>query len=853
MSSLTRRSAFRLSVLAAGILTALPGFAQNPPAAADTAPASAAQDTPARPADARPGNTDANTLDAIVVTGAARTQRRFDASYAVNSLTAEEVQRLAPKSFADLLGSVPGIHVESTGGEVQNITRLRGIPTDRGYIVFQQDGLPLFHEIDGHFFNSGEGMHRFDVMNQRVEIVRGGPAPIYASGGAAIVNNVLVEGGDETRGKAQLTLGDTGLYRGEAYQSGALSEDTYYAVGGFLRHHDGYRDNGFPNDQGGQLRANIKHYMEDSWMKFSATYVDDHNVFYLPIPVADPRNPSVSLNPYLDYFEGTMNSPSLRNVSLKYLDAAGVMHGLRRDLADGRHMRFGNVGFQYENTAGDWTISFKSGYTKGKLSFDALYSTTNPADGNTFANSYLERARAAFGPDVARMGYALAGSRGTAAYDPYGASGLVISAQYRAIESEFYSAQADLSAARRFETGLGAHEVNFGIYTAFYGTTAFTAYQDMLLEVSGKPRTLDLVAYSAAGAPLGYVTDNGVLRYTTTLNAGEVDARMLAVYANDTWEITEKLKLDGGIRHEKYSYDGYAEDTAAANLGDATTLADDTTRRFNGATQTHNLSPSVTNWTVGLNYDFRPGLGAYARASHVEIPPQSSVARSINPTIVKTATDQYELGLKASFGASYLYLTAFYTKFDPLNASFVAYNPTTGRNDQSVPFIGTAVSKGVEIDGLFRATDWFAVAGAVTFSDPQYKDLQNNSGADPSAVNGNQIVREPKFYGHIRPTVNFDAGDGQIEAYLRYDVVGKAYVDLFNRTMLPSYQTLGFGVSWKRGPWGVQLVGDNLTNEEGLTEGNTRTDALSGQGSSEAIYGRPLFGRNFRLVLSRSW
>ena len=540
-------------------------------------------------------------LDAVVVTGSARTQRRFDASYAVNSLTAEEIQKLAPKSYADLLGNVPGIHVESTGGEVQNITRLRGIPTDRGYIIFQQDGLPLFHEIDGHFFNSGEGMHRFDVMNQRVEVVRGGPAPIYASGGAAIVNNILAEGGDETKGKAQLTLGDTGLYRGEAFQSGALSEDTYYAVGGFLRQHDGYRDNGFPNDQGGQLRANLKHYMEDGWMKVSGTFVDDHNVFYLPIPIADPRDPSVSLDPYLDYFTGTMNSPALRNVTFKYLDSAGVTQGLHRDLADGRHMRFGNVGFQYENNAGDWVVSLKSGYTKGKVKFDALYSTTNPVDGNTFANSYLGRAQSAFGAGVASMGYALAGTNGATAYDPYSASGLVISAQYRAIESEFYSAQADLSATRRFETDLGAHDLNLGVYSAFYGTTAFTAYQDMLLEVAGKPRTLDLVAYSAQGSPLGYVTDNGVLRYTTTLNAGEVDAKMFAVYVNDTWEITEDLKLDAGIRHERYRYDGYAQQTAGADLGDAESLADDTTRRFSGATQTLDLDPSVTNWTVGLN------------------------------------------------------------------------------------------------------------------------------------------------------------------------------------------------------------------------------------------------------------
>lgn len=792
-------------------------------------------------------------LDTIVVTGAARAQRRFDASYAVNSLTAEDVQKLAPKSYADLLANVPGIHVESTGGEVQNITRLRGIPTDRGYIVFQQDGLPLFHEIDGHFFNSGEGMHRFDIMNQRVEIVRGGPAPIYASGGAAIVNNILAEGGEQSRGGTQLTIGDTGLYRAEAFQSGALSQNTYYAVGGFVRHHDGYRDNGFANDKGGQLRANLKRDLDDGWVKVSATLVDDHNVFYLPIPVADPRNPSVSLDPYLDYFTGTMNSPSLRNVTLKYLDAAGTMQSLHRDLADGRHMRFQNIGLQYQNDATDWSVSFKSGYTEGKLSFDALYSTTNPVDGNVFASSYLDRARTAFGAGVASMGYALAATNGATAYDPYSASGLVISGQYRAIESEFYSAQADLSATRRFEIGSGAHDVNLGLYTSFYGTTAFTAYQDMLLEVAGKPRTLDLVAYSAARTPLGYVTDDGVLRYTTTLNAGEVDAKMLAIYANDTWEVAENLKLDAGVRHEKYDYDGYAEQTQGADLGDAATLADNTTQRFSGGTQTRNLEPSITNWTVGVNYDFMTNFGTYGRASHVEIAPQSGVARSINPTIIETKLDQYELGVKGSFGRSYLYLTGFYTKFDPLNASFVAFNPTTGRNDQSVPFIGTAVSKGLELDGLFGPVDWFWLAGSVTLSDPQYDDLQNSAGADPSAVNGNQIVREPKLYGNIRPTFSFAAGDSQIETYLRYDFVGKSYVDLFNQTALPSYQTLGFGVSWKRGSWSAQLVGDNLTDEKGLTEGNTRTDALAGQGSSEAIYGRPLFGRNFRLMLNRNW
>ena len=213
---------------------------------------------PATAADvANEGSGETAAESEIIVTGSSRAERRFDVSYAVNALSKDEILRIAPKNYAELLGTMPGIHVEATGGEVQNVTRVRGIPTDRGYLIFQQDGLPLYHEIDGVFFNSGEGMNRFDLMTERVEVVRGGPAPIYASSAAAIANNITVTGGEESRGTAQVTLGDTGLYRLDLMQSGKLADRTYYAIGGFLRQHDGYRDNGFANDKGGQIRANI--------------------------------------------------------------------------------------------------------------------------------------------------------------------------------------------------------------------------------------------------------------------------------------------------------------------------------------------------------------------------------------------------------------------------------------------------------------------------------------------------------------------------------------------------------------------------------------------------------------------
>ncbi|KKW91584.1 TonB-dependent receptor [Sphingobium chungbukense] len=807
-----------------------PGFAQ------DMAPAEKVADAGSGPSD-------------IIVTGSTRAQRRFDVSYAINTISPEDVEKIAPVNFADLIGQLPGFQTEITGGEVQNIYRIRGLPNDGGFVSFQQDGLPLFHENDGVFFR-GDAILKQDLMTDHVEVVRGGPAPVYASYSGAIINAITVTGSDTPRGKAQLTLGDTGLYRLDAYQAGPLGKGTYYAIGGFIRQHDGYRDNGFPNDKGGQIRANIKHDFDNGSIKFNLNYVNDHNVFYLPIPTSDPRNPSVSLDQYIDYFDGTMNSPALRNVNLLYRDGTGRIQSRTSDLSDGRHMQMVNFGVQYDGEFGGWLVSGKAGYTQGKLDFTAFYSTTNPADGNGFAAGYLARATAAFGV-VSRFGYTLAGTN--TVYDPYAASGLVMQGQYRDIHSKFYSGQANLSVARKFETGIGSHDLKLGVYASLYGEDSRTLYQNYLIEVAGKPRTLDLVAYNAAGTEIGRVTDNGVLNYAATLNQGDSDAKMFALYANDTWEIVPGLRIDAGIRHERYSYKGWAALTEAANLGDTSTLADDSTRAFTGVIINQKRKPNVTNWTVGANYDFSSHVGVYGRASHLETPPNVQTVMSINPTIITTKADQFEAGLKLAFGRSYLYVTGFYTNFDPLNASFLAYDPTTGRNDVNVPFIGEAQVKGVEFDGKLALTDWFSLNGALTISDPKYKNFQSSTGADPEKAEGNQIVRQPKVYGNIRPSFDFRTNDTDISIYGRYTYMGKRFVDLYNNTALPAYGTVGAGITARRGSWQMQIVGDNLFNAHGLTEGNTRTDSLSGQGSSEAIYGRPIFGRNVRFVISKSW
>ncbi len=789
----------------------------------------------------------------IIVTGSARQQRRFDVSYAVNSLSQTDIQKLAPKSTTDLIGTLPGIHVEATGGEVQNITRVRGIPTDRGFLYYQQDGLPLFQELDGWFFNQGDGMNRLDLMTDRIEVVRGGPAPIYASTAAAIANVITVTGTQTTRGKVQATVGDTGYLRLDAYQAGPVNQDTYYAIGGFLRYHDGYRDSGFPSDRGGQIRANIKHDLANGFIKLSGQYTDDHNVFYLSIPTNDPRSPSVSLNPYIDYFNGTLNTPALRDVSIKYRDGSGIVQTQRGDLANGRHIQFGNVAFDYEGDHGDWHVSAKGGLTMGKVHFDAFYSTSNPVDGTSFANNYLAAATTAFGPGITRMGYSIAGTGGQTPYDPASDSGLVMQAQYRSIQTDFYSTQGDLSVTHKFDTSIGSHDIRVGTYGSFWGQKMFTAYQNYLIQVKSKPQLLDLAAYGANGAMMGYVTDKGSLNDAASLNSGSVEGQVIALYGTDTWDITDRLRFDAGIRHEWYSYNGYARLTGSYNLGDATTLADNSTRGFTGSTGALKLKQQASNWTVGANYDLSRHIGMYLRASQLEVPPGTTLAFSYpTPAVIPTKAKLYEAGVKLAAGSSYLYVTGFYTKFDPLNASFAGFNPATGRADVTTNFIGTAETKGMEADGRLKLTGPFSVAGSVTVQNPRYLNFSSNTGLDGSRANGKQIIREPKLFLNVRPTADFPIGDANVSIYGRYDYVGRRYTDFFNSTALPAYGSFGLGGIVTSGAWQFQVVGDNITNAHGFTEGNTAGDRF-GQGVPTAIFGRPLFGRNVRLIVSRKW
>ncbi|MBW8900101.1 MAG: Plug domain-containing protein, partial [Massilia sp.] len=211
----------RSAALAIALAPAL-AFAQQQGGTATEPPAAtAAQATQAAPKADEPNNV-------VIVTGVTRTTTKKNATFSINTLSADDIQRLAPMSTADLLGNLPGIYAEgSTAGEASNNITVRGLPVVGGFRFAPQliDGLPAYEEPEAPFLNN-DVFVRDDLMTDSVEAVKGGPGGIlYSNGLGATINHITRTGGDHLEGGYKLEYADYGFIRQDAFVSGPLNRN----------------------------------------------------------------------------------------------------------------------------------------------------------------------------------------------------------------------------------------------------------------------------------------------------------------------------------------------------------------------------------------------------------------------------------------------------------------------------------------------------------------------------------------------------------------------------------------------------------------------------------------------------
>lgn len=382
MSSRLGRSLGLLAVTVSSLAIGLPTLAW-----ADDAAAPAAKDDKAPKPD-------------IVVTGTVIKMRKVDTTYTIDTISQEEIRRLAPISTADLLNNIPGFFAEgSTAGERSNNVTVRGLPSS-GFRYAQQlvDGMPVFADSDVPFSNS-DVFFSNDLMTTRVEAIKGGPGGIlYSNGLGGVVNYVTKTGGDHFEGGYKLEVANYGYVRNDLYVSGPINDRLHFAIGGFYRTSDGLRNTGYTADKGGQIRGNITYDSADEQTHFGfyATVLNDRTAIYnnLPFEVPAVGNAGTNANPVyinpntvqpigIPFSNGTLLSPTNRYVT--QISPTGQQ--TTADLANGEHPDFVTLAVKFSKVLDSgWRFDVDANYVDGTNGFNALFAGNDGGNPQQFLN-----------------------------------------------------------------------------------------------------------------------------------------------------------------------------------------------------------------------------------------------------------------------------------------------------------------------------------------------------------------------------------------------------------------------------------------------------------------------------------
>ncbi|WP_332908737.1 TonB-dependent receptor [Sphingomonas mollis] len=793
----------------------------------------------------------------MVVTGTSTRQRKFDAPYSVSTIDAEQIADAAPHSVADLLAATPGITVEASGGEGggENVV-IRGLPWSGWRLIdFNQDGMPLFESNTERFMNIDQ-FYRVDLDTQRVEVVRGGTAPIFSNNAPGGVVNFITNHGTETyQGALRLESGTGNRARTDLTVSGPLSDRLLVSVSGFYRRDDGLRDPGYDNaDRGGQFKVGATYKLDRGRVWGDVKYLNDRSIFYTALPLADPAT-GASLEGLIDPRNGTLSSPAFRRVTLRTVDADGRPTTMRRHLADGIHpdVWTATLGGDHELGAG-FAVAATYRHMEGTTGFDTILNGA-PVTAASFLAGRLAGARSAFGTGVSSLRYVVAGSN--TGYDPATTGNLVMANTWASIRTRTRYDAGDLRLTKTMDTPIGRQALTGGIYYSDYRYAQQQSLNSLLVNVRNQPIALDVQALNAAGQVIGNVTENGFVNYGAGSQNGSLDGRSFAFCLADSWQVTPAWSIDAGFRRVSRKQDGVQGILGTVNADPNGPVA---ARAVSGVVRTVDRSEDLkgTSWTVGSGYIFSRQANVFGRYTRSFSYPRfdtilggATLPGSTLPLPV-AKVQQAEAGIKFATPGIRLTTTGFWSKFDRLNGGTqVAAADGTITNAN---IIFDTRTYGVEVEAVISPFAGFDVSAVGMWQDPKIVRVDTLTGANAQSSQGGEITRVPRVQLTVQPSYAVEIGDAKARIYGTFFTIGRRFQDASNLSRLPAYSSVDLGASVEVD--GLELRGtvNNVFDVVGLTEGNARAAVIgSGTGVLDATVGRSIFGRNFTVALTKRW
>jgi outer membrane receptor protein involved in Fe transport len=327
------------------------------------------------------------------------------------------------------------------------------------------------------------------------------------------------------------------------------------------------------------------------------------------------------------------------------------------------------------------------------------------------------------------------------------------------------------------------------------------------------------------------VTRHGIDSPTFYAVNASYNGRNLAATIADNWQITPKLRVDGGIRFEHQNVDATLENGSHGDLdSNPLTMYDANAAYLNGTYSTVHNSSGATSWTLGADYAFQKNLHAFVRVNDGYLLPQFDDFRGGVSTTQRIK--QFEVGVKTVTDLYSVYMTGFYNKFTGQPQQQIL-------NGKLVNYLLSSQAYGAEFEAQVRPFQGFQVDLTGDYNHARYRN-------DPG-YSGNVVLRQPEWQFRLTPSYTMPMFDeGFFRVYTTYGYVGERWADVQNQQYLPSYQTLDIGAELAlNDKVELDVTGTNVTNELGITEGNTRVLG-AGTGAGGVFLGRPLFGATYK-------
>jgi outer membrane receptor protein involved in Fe transport len=481
----------------------------------------------------------------------------------------------------EALKSVPGFWVESSGGEASGNVRARGVPVDGfGSVQLLEDGIPVQHDPALGYLNADQ-VFRLDETIERIEVVRGGPASLfYSNAPAGAINFIPRQVGNHAEGLVKMTLGADSLYRAD-FWVGAPVGDWKLAVGGFYRSEGGVRDPGFTGNRGGQIRATVSREWSNAKFSFDVKRLDDIVAFYTGIPMRTYPDGQIRAVPGFNGHSGTVAGPETQLIKMQQGD--GSTYTFDNSLGTQVKRTQLTAKFEIEPVDG-WKISNTSRYNDSNTQRNGVYPNTLQSASSLLSSNASLLAQAP-GASALQLRY----TNGGQVFDTanQNGNGLVIVGGLRGLTLPVKEFMSDTHAAHRFRMGSTTHDITLGYYFAHIDEDFSRYSSTALLDVQDNAQLLNLVAVDTAGNVVKSFSDtNGIYKYGYEWESAHGEQTTNALYLSDEWQITHKLRLDGGVRWEtmRARHGGAEED---GQSGHARHLLDPDRQRAFGQLRQH--------------------------------------------------------------------------------------------------------------------------------------------------------------------------------------------------------------------------------------------------------------------------